>query len=283
MANVWSGAAVAAALREEYKNKAAILKEETGITPGLAILRIGDVAEAKAYEAGIYALGEATGVKVSTVVLSEGVEEDGVIAAIQALNADDTVHGVITMRPFPANIRESAVAAALDPAKDVDGMTPGSLTGIFTGTHVGFAPCTSEACVKILEHYGVAMAGKRAAVLGRSMTVGKPAAMLLLEKNATVTLCHSRSEELDKVCREAEILVVGIGKANAIGREHIREGAYIVDAGISVMDGAFVGDVEEAAAAEKAAAYAPVSDGVGAVTVSLLMGHTVEAARRSGK
>ncbi|MBR4869654.1 MAG: bifunctional 5,10-methylene-tetrahydrofolate dehydrogenase/5,10-methylene-tetrahydrofolate cyclohydrolase [Oscillospiraceae bacterium] len=283
MANVWSGAAVAAALREEYKNEAAALLKETGIVPGLAILRIGDVAEAKAYEAGIYALGEATGVKVSTVVLSEGVEEAGVIEAIEKLNKDESIHGVITMRPFPANVRESAVAAALDPAKDVDGMTPGSLTGIFTGTHVGFAPCTSDACVKILEHYGVALAGKRAAVLGRSMTVGKPAAMLLLEKNATVTLCHSKSEDLAAVCREAEILVVGIGKANAIGRDHIREGAYVVDAGISVIDGAFVGDVEEAAAAEKAAAYAPVMDGVGAVTVSLLMGHTVEAARRSGK
>ncbi len=280
---MWSGAAVAEALREQYKTEAADLLRKTGIVPGLAILRIGDVAEAKAYEAGIYALGEATGVKVSTVVLPEGVDEAGVIAAIEKLNADETVHGVITMRPFPANVRESAVAAVLDPKKDVDGMTPGSLTGIFTGTHEGFAPCTSDACVKILEYYGVALAGKRAVVLGRSMTVGKPAAMLLLEKNATVTLCHSKSENLADVCREAEILVVGIGKANAIGRDHIREGAYIVDAGISVIDGVFVGDVEEAAAAEKAAAYAPVMDGVGAVTVSLLMGHTVEAARRSAK
>ena len=281
MASVWSGAAVAAALREQYKKEASALLAETGVIPGLAILRIGDVAEAKAYEAGIYALGAETGIKVSTVVLPEGVDEAGVIAAIEELNRDESIHGVITMRPFPANVRESAVAAALDPQKDVDGMTAGSLTGVFTGTHVGFAPCTSEACVKILEHYGVAMAGKRAAVLGRSMTVGKPAAMLLLEKNATVTLCHSRSEDLAAICREAEILVVGIGKANAIGRDHIREGAFIVDAGISVIDGAFVGDVEEAAAAEKAAAYVPVSDGVGAVTVSLLMGHTLEAARRA--
>lgn len=281
MAAVWSGAAVAAALREEYKKEAAELKEKTGLVPGLAILRIGDVAEARAYEAGIYALGAETGVQVSTVVLSEGVDEAGIIAAIEALNRDESVHGVITMRPFPANVRESAVAAALDPAKDVDGMTPGSLTGIFTGTHQGFAPCTSEACVKILEHYGVPMRGKRAAVLGRSMTVGKPAAMLLLEKNATVTLCHSKSEDLESICRGSDILVVGIGRANAIGAGHIRPGAYIVDAGISVIDGAFVGDVDQAAAGEKAAAYAPVSDGVGAVTVTLLMGHTVEAARRS--
>ena len=281
MATIWSGAAVAAALREDYKKDAAALKAKTGLVPGLAILRIGDVAEARAYEAGIYALGAETGIRVSTVVLPEGVEESGVIAEIEKLNRDDSVHGVITMRPFPENVRESAVAAALSPKKDVDGMTPGSLTGIFTGTHEGFAPCTSEACVKILEHYGVAMAGKRAAVLGRSMTVGKPAAMLLLEKNATVTLCHSKSEDLESICREADILVVGIGKANAIGEAHIREGAYIVDAGISVIDGAFTGDVSENAAAAKAAAYAPVADGVGAVTVTLLMGHTLEAARRS--
>ena len=137
--------------------------------------------------------------------------------------------------------------------------------------------------MELLSRSGIEVSGKECVVIGRSNIVGKPQAMLLLHKNATVTLCHSKSEELDKICREAEILVVGIGKANAIGREHIREGAYIVDAGISVIDGAFVGDVEEAAAAEKAAAYAPVSDGVGAVTVSLLMGHTVEAARRSGK
>lgn len=282
MAQLLKGLSAANALTETLAMRAAALNKKS-ITPTLAILRVGERSDDISYESGAIKRCAKVGIAVRQFLLSAGCTQAELLSVVRQINEDPSIHGCLMFRPLPDKTMEEAACSLLSPEKDVDGMTPGSLTGIFTGTHVGFAPCTSEACVKILEHYGVAMAGKRAAVLGRSMTVGKPAAMLLLEKNATVTLCHSKSEELDKVCREAEILVVGIGKANAIGREHIREGAYIVDAGISVMDGAFVGDVEEAAAAEKAAAYAPVSDGVGAVTVSLLMGHTVEAARRSGK
>ena len=280
MAVIWKGRPVAAALNEKYKKQAQELRLQ-GITPTLAILCVGKSAAVSAYEKVIYRRGEAVGVNVITKMLPQDVTQLQLLQAIEELNQDASIHGVLMMKPLPKGLSEAEAGRALDPRKDVDGITEGSLAGVFSGAQRGFTPCTSQACVEILDYYGVKCVGKRAAVLGRSLTVGRPAAMLLLERNATVTICHSKTENLAQVCRESDILVVGIGAANLVDASCMRPGQFIVDAGINVLEnGDMVGDVDYDAALENAGSITPVSDGVGTVTTTLLMGHVVEAAQR---
>ena len=277
------GKPVAQALDEATACRCRELKEK-GIVPRLVILRIGRREEDLSYERGALKRCQKVGIEAQVLEMPEEIGEEELLSRIEQLNREPTIHGVLMLRPFPAHIRDERVRAALDPAKDVDGVTDGSLAGVFTGTGRGFAPCTAEACLKILEHYGIDPAGRRAVVVGRSLVVGRPAAMLLLHKNATVTLCHTKTRNLPEICRQAEILVVAAGHMGAVGAESAAPGQTVLDVGIHMgPDGKLRGDTDFAALEPVVGAITPVPGGVGAVTTSVLAEHVAAAALRQSR
>ena len=274
------GKRVAQALDEATARQCGELHEK-GIKPCLAILRIGERADDLSYERGALKRCQKVGIEPRVYALPQDTGEKQLLELVESLNRDETIHGVLMLRPFPAHIRDEAVRATLDPAKDVDGITDGSLAGVFAGTGRGFAPCTAEACIRILEHYHIDPAGRRAVVVGRSLVVGRPAAMLLLHKNATVTLCHAKTQNLPQVCHQAEILVVAVGKMGAVGAECAAPGQIVLDVGIHMgEDGKLRGDTDFAAMEPVVEAITPVPGGVGAVTTSVLAEHVARAAAR---
>lgn len=282
MAEILKGAAVAAALNEKMTALTAALKQE-GILPTLAILRVGERPDDLSYERGAVKRCEAVGVAVKKVVLPELVDQDTLMAQLKALNEDAGVHGILLFRPLPRHLDEEAVRRALAPEKDVDGITDGSLAGVFTGSGRGFAPCTAQACMEILQHYGIDCTGKRAVVIGRSLVVGRPAAMMLMTRNATVTICHTKTADMPEVVRQADIVVVAAGKMETIGASCFRPGQVVVDVGINWNEekGKLCGDVKFEEAEPIVAAITPVPGGVGAVTTAVLVSHVVEAALAS--
>ena len=283
MAQLLKGKEVADALTEKISAKVEKLKS-AGIEPALAILRVGENPSDLSYERGALKRAEKTGVKVRQFIYDESVSQETLLEEIDQINRDPSIHGVLIFRPLPAGIDDEAVRAALLPEKDVDGITEGSLAGIFTGTHRGCAPCTARACMEILAHYGIDLTGKKTAVLGRSLVIGRPAAMLAMEKNATVTVCHSRTgkEEMKNICKESDILIAAMGKAAMVDADYIKEGQIVLDVGINVNEeGKLCGDVDFDAAEPAAGAITPVPGGVGAVTTAVLMLQTVEAAEKT--
>lgn len=278
MAEILKGAPVAAALNEKTAALAAQLRAN-GVEPTLAVLRVGENPSDISYERGIVKRCGELGVAVHHCLLNADCTQDQLMDCLYQLNHDDTVHGILVFRPLPSHLDEEAVRQALLPTKDVDGITDGSLAGVFTGNGTGFAPCTAQAVVEILDHYGVDCSGKNAVVLGRSLVVGRPAAMLLLHKNATVTLCHSKSVDAPAAARAADILVVCLGKAACVSSDYVRPGQTVIDVGIHMgPDGKLCGDVDFAAAEPTVAAITPVPGGVGAVTTAVLLHHVVSAA-----
>ena len=283
MAMLLKGAEVAKALTEGLHAKTEELKKN-GTEPCLAILRVGAREDDLAYERGALKRCEKVGVAVRQVVLPEDVTQDALMENIHALGADEKVHGVLMFRPLPGHLDDEAARAALDPKKDMDGITDGSLAGVFTNTAVGYPPCTAQACLEILKFYNIPLSGKRAVVVGRSLVVGKPAAMMLDRENATVTLCNSRTQNLPDVCREADVVVVAMGRMGFIGAEHLRAGQVVVDVGIHVNEeGKLCGDVRFGEAEPVVEAITPVPGGVGPMTRAMLMLNTVEAAERQGR
>lgn len=281
MAEHWKGAPVAQALTERLIVKANQLKVQ-GIVPTLAIVRVGERPEDLSYERGALKRCEKVGIRVRQFTLPEESSHGDLMAVIEQINADREIHGCLLFRPLPPQIDEAAICAALDPAKDVDGITAGSLASVFTGGGAGYPPCTAQACMEILNYYGCDLTGKRAVVVGRSLVVGKPLSMLLLGKNATVTLCHTRTADLAAECRRAEVLIAAAGRANMIGRDHLAPGQLVLDVGINVDEnGNLVGDVDFAAADEIVGAVTPVPGGVGAVTTSVLAAHVLQAAEQA--
>ena len=251
------------------------------MAPCLAIVRLGARDDDLAYERGAMKRCAAIGIAVRQVVLPEDADTASVLSAIRDINEDDTVHGCLIMRPLPRGVDEAAVCAALTPRKDVDGVTPGAMAAVYEGR--GGAPCTAEACLTLLRHYGVALDGKRAVVVGRSAVIGRPAAMLLLRENATVTICHSHTVDLPAIVREADIVIAALGKAEALGVDCFRAGQTVVDVGIhsSEAKGRMVGDVDFDAAAPIVDTITPVPGGVGAVTTAVLCRHVIEAAEKA--
>lgn len=281
MAELLKGAPVAAALGEKTEQSVAALKER-GVTPCLALLRVGAREDDLSYERGAMKRCEKLGIAVRQVVLPAEADQAALMEEIEKLNRDKDVHGVLMFRPLPKHLDEAAACAALAPEKDVDGITAGSLAGVFMNEKRGFPPCTAAACLEILDHYGLDLAGKRVTVVGRSLVIGKPVAMLLLARHATVTICHTRTKDLAGACAGAEILVAAAGKAGAVGAAHLAPGQVLLDVGIHVTEsGGLCGDVDFAAAEPVAAAITPVPGGVGAVTTAVLAAHVAEAARRS--
>ena len=281
MAEHWKGAPVAQALTERLIVKANQLKVQ-GIVPTLAIVRVGERPEDLSYERGALKRCEKVGIRVRQFTLPEESSHGDLLAVIEQINADREIHGCLLFRPLPPQIDEAAICAALDPAKDVDGITAGSLASVFTGGGAGYPPCTAQACMEILNYYGCDLTGKRAVVVGRSLVVGKPLSMLLLGKNATVTLCHTRTADLAAECRRAELLIAAAGRAGIIGANCLSPGQVVIDVGINVdAAGHLVGDVDFAAAEAVVGAVTPVPGGVGAVTTSVLARHVLDAAAKS--
>ena len=281
MAELWKGAPAAAALTEKLAAQAAGLRE-AGIVPTLAIVRVGERPEDLSYERGAMKRCEKVGIAVKQFILSEDAPEGELLEVIARVNRDPAIHGCLLFRPLPRHMDEAAVCAALDPAKDVDGITAGSLAAVFSGGRRGYPPCTAQACMELLDHYGCGLTGKRAVVVGRSLVIGRPVAMLLLQRNATVTLCHTRTADLAAECRRAEVLIAAAGKAKVIGADHLAPGQVVIDVGINVdEDGSLTGDVDFAAAQDVVRAITPVPGGVGAVTTTVLARHVLEAAARA--
>ena len=280
MAEMLLGRPVADAIREGLAPRIAALQEK-GITPRLAVVRIGEDAGDMAYERSILRACEKLGCAAHSVALPADCAQEELIARIEEINTDASIHGCLLLRPLPKHMDSVKVCDTLVPEKDLDGMGCRALGALFAGRKDAFAPCTAQACLEMLKYYGIDPAGKRAAVVGRSLVIGRPVGQLLLQADATVTLCHSRTPELAAVCREADILITAVGRAGLIGAEHARPGQVILDVGVNSVDGKLCGDVRTDEAAETAAAVSPVPGGVGAVTPAVLLAHLVEAAERN--
>ena len=281
MSVILKGAPVVAAMNEANAARCAALREKS-VIPTLAVVRVGAREDDLSYEKGVMARCAKVGVEVKQFLLSADAAQEELLGVIACINADPAIHGCLLFRPLPRQFDDRTVRAALAPEKDIDGITDGSLAGVFTNTSLGYPPCTAQACLEILKFYGIPLSGRRAVVVGRSLVVGKPAAMMLDRENATVTLCNSRTRDLPEVCREADIVVVAMGKAGAVGAEHLREGQVVVDVGIHVNEeGKLCGDVRFGEAEPLVEAITPVPGGVGTVTTSVLVSHVVEAAEKT--
>ena len=278
MATILKGAPVVAAMNERNALLCEQLKAK-GITPTLAVVRVGEREDDLSYERGVMTRCGKVGVAVKQFVLPADATQEQLLRVLDEVNTDDGIHGCLLFRPLPKQFDDRTIRAALRPEKDIDGITDGSLAGVFTNTDLGYAPCTAQACMEILKYYSVPLSGKRAVVVGRSLVVGKPAAMMLDRENATVTLCNSRTQNLPEVCRQADIVVVAMGKMAAVGADCLRAGQTVVDVGIHVnAEGKLCGDVDFESVSKIAGAITPVPGGVGPMTVALLMRNTAEAA-----
>ncbi len=281
MAELLKGAPVAAALAEKTAADAEALKA-LGITPTLVILRVGAREDDLSYERGATKRCAAAGIEVRSVVLPEDVNQTTLMDTLSSLNEDRSVHGILMFRPLPSHLDEEAARHALAPEKDVDGVTDGSLAGVFTGSHEGFSPCTAQAVTEILNFYNIPLKGKTAAVIGRSLVVGRPAAMLLMEQGVTVTICHSKTSNTAAITKQADIVVAAAGQMRAFGGEYFAPGQVVIDVGIHFNEetGKLCGDVRFEEAEPVVSAITPVPGGVGAVTTAVLVSHVTEAAKR---
>ena len=281
MAELLFGAFVAEKLMEEIRRDTQELKKR-GVTPRLAVLRVGDDADDIFYERSIEKCCGKVGVEMCRVTLPRSVQRAELIAALRALNADASIHGVLPLLPVPAQPRDTAVYETLALKKDVDGVTYRARAALYSGENRGFVPCTACACVEMLKRHNISTEGKRVVIIGRSAVAGKPAAMMLLAEHATVTICHSRSVNLPEVCRKADILVATAGQPGLIGRQHVRAGQVVLDVGTHMDENGIVrGDVRFDEVAPIVSAITPVPGGIGAVTTPILVAHTVEAAKRA--
>ena len=291
MAKLLLGKEVTAALNAKLQAKVAELKAK-GIAPKLGIIRCGENPSDLSYEKGATARAELIGVEVQKFLLPEDVTKAALIDQIKAINADPSIHGVLMFRPLPKHLKadQDEICNALDPAKDVDCMTDLSNAGVFEGRKdLGFPPCTPQACMEILDYYGVDLSGARATVIGRSLVVGKPLAMLLMGKNATVTVCHTRTKDVPEEARRADVLLTSAGALKSLMAEHVRPSQVVIDVSINWDGekpnargglGTIAGDADFEAVEPVVDAITPVPGGVGAVTTSVLFSHVIAAAER---
>ena len=283
MAQLLKGLAVANALTEVLTERVAALNAQN-IIPTLAILRVGERGDDISYETGAMKRCAKVGIAVRQFLLPADCSREQLLAAIREINEDASIHGCLMFRPLPDKAMEEAACALLAPEKDVDCMTSRSLATVFTGKGVGYPPCTAQACIELLDHYGVTLQGKRVAVIGRSLVIGKPVSMMLQARNATVTMCHTRTVDMASVCRNAEILVVAAGKAGVVDSTFAAPGQIVVDVGINVTaEGKLCGDVNFDSVEPIVEAITPVPGGVGSVTTAVLAKHVIEAAEKTVK
>ena len=283
MAELLKGGPAAKAITEDLTSRCKALKEN-GTDPCLAILRIGERGDDIAYENSALKRCETIGVKVRRFTLSAEASKEEVLDTIRMINNDDTIHGCLMFRPLSDRQTEAEACALLDPMKDVDAMTTASLAGVFACRDIGYPPCTAQAVIELLDYYKIPLEGKRVTVIGRSMVIGKPVSMMLQKRNATVTMCHTRTVDLPSACRNAEILVVAAGHAGVVDANYVSKDQVIVDVGINVdPEGNLCGDVRFEEAEPLVKAITPVPGGVGSVTTAVLCKHVIEAAEKTLK
>ena len=290
MAKRLLGKEVNEALVASLQARTAALREK-GVVPTLGIIRLGENPSDLSYEKGATKRAEEVGVAVKNYILPETATKEEVLAVIDQVNADDSVHGVLMFRPLPKHLKadQDEICNRLAPKKDVDSMTHMSNAGVFEGQALGYAPCTPAACMEILDHYGIDCKGKNAVVIGRSLVVGKPAAMMLMAKNATVTVCHTRTVNTAEICRNADIIVSAAGVLNSLTKDFVRPGQVVIDVSMNWNPekitakgkGGMSGDCVFEEVEPIVEAITPVPGGVGAVTTSVLMKHVVEAAEKA--
>lgn len=276
MSTIIDGKAISAEIREDLKKKVTKLKGK-GIVPGLAVVLVGDDPASAIYVRNKERACQEVGMHSVVHRLDAETTEEQLLSLVDNLNNDASIHGVLVQLPLPGHIDEMAVLRAINPDKDVDGFHVISAGRLFVGEK-GFVACTPKGIMKLIKSTGVDICGKKAVVVGRSNIVGKPVSMLLMAENATVTMCHSRTQNLPQVCAEADILVAAIGRPEMITGEYIKEGAVVIDVGTSRVDGKLKGDVLFEEAKEKAAFITPVPGGVGPMTITMLIDNTIEAA-----
>lgn len=279
MAELLKGAPVAKKLTAELAERAESLRG-VGVVPTLAIVRVGEREDDLSYERGALKRCEKVGIDARRIVLGADASQGDLMDAIGRINADRAIHGCLVFRPLPKHLEGQAVSQALDPAKDVDCMTPSSLLSTLAGAGAGYAPCTAEAVIQLLDHYGVELDGANVVVVGRSLVIGRPVAAMLTARNATVTMCHTHTRDLAAVCRRADIVVAAAGHARMLGADAFALGQTVVDVGINWDEqaGKLVGDVDFDAAEPVVNAITPVPGGVGSVTTAMLAKHVIEAA-----
>ncbi|MBQ7328644.1 MAG: bifunctional 5,10-methylenetetrahydrofolate dehydrogenase/5,10-methenyltetrahydrofolate cyclohydrolase [Oscillospiraceae bacterium] len=289
MAKQLLGKEVNEALVAALQGRTAALKEK-GVTPTLGIIRLGENPSDLSYEKGATKRAEEVGVAIKNYILPEETTKEELLKVIDGINADDSVHGVLMFRPLPKHLKadQDEICNRLDPKKDVDSMTHMSNAGVFEGQDLGYAPCTPAACMEILDYYGIDCKGKNAVVIGRSLVVGKPAAMMLMGKNATVTVCHTKTVNTAEICKKADIIVTAAGVLGSLTKDFVSEGQIVIDVSMnwnpekitSKGKGGMSGDCVFDEVEPIVGAITPVPGGVGAVTTTVLMKHVVEAAEK---
>ncbi len=282
MAKLLKGKDVVETLNADLIERVNALKNK-GTTPTLGILRVGAREDDLSYERGALKKCQQVGVEVQVTELPEDVSAEVFFDTLEKLNNDIKIHGILMFRPLPKHLDGEKARTLLKAEKDVDGCTDLSLAGVFTNTKLGFAPCTAEAAMEILKYYGIPLSGKKVAVIGRSLVIGRPVAMMLMHENATVTICHTKTVDVPAITRNADIVVVASGQMESVGAEFLREGQTVIDVGISWNDakGKLCGDVCFDEVEGIVDAITPVPGGVGGVTTSILVKHVVEAAERA--
>lgn len=286
MAMIIDGKAIAQQIRDGLKAEVVKLQREKGITPGLAAVLVGENPASKVYVNMKAKACEEVGIYSEKIHLPADTPQERLIELVHQLNQNKKIHGILIQLPLPPPLDEHAVLQEVDPNKDVDGFHPVNLGKLLSAKFWNelppFVPCTPAGCIKLIESTGTEIEGKNAVVVGRSVIVGKPAAMLLLAKQATVTVAHSRTKNLKEICRQADILVVAVGKAGLVTAGMIKPGAIVIDVGVNRMsDGKLVGDVDFEGAKEVAGYITPVPGGVGPMTIAMLLSNTVASAKRS--
>ena len=282
MARILKGKEVADALTARMQQDVEELKAQ-GVTPTLCIFRVGERPDALAYERGATKRAQAAGVKVKNLILPADVPQDVFDRELGRVNEDDTIHGILLFMPLPRHLDTERARQMLNPAKDVDGCTDLSLAGVFTNTKTGFPPCTAQAAMEILHHFDIPVSGKKAAVIGRSLVIGRPVGMMLMHENATVVNCHTRTVDVPSITREADILIAAAGRLHSVTRDFTNPDQVVIDIGINWDEekGGISGDVAFEDVEPHVQAITPVPGGVGSVTSSVLIGHVIEAAKRT--
>lgn len=271
---ILNGKDVAAFHRKRIMLELAAFREQKGTEPELAIVMAGDDAPSAMYAASMKKTAESVGLKACIYQHEEGVREEDLLALIDRLNENRSVFGILLMMPLPSYLDSQRIINRIDPLKDVDGLTDANIANLYTG-RAGFVPCTPQAVMAILDYYHISLSGKEVVIIGRSNVVGKPLAQLSLQQNATVTVCHSRTDDLRAVCRRADVIMAAVGKAGLVTGDMIKPGAVVIDVGINRVGGKTVGDVAFEDAASSVGAITPVPGGVGAVTTMMILENVV--------
>ena len=282
MAEIWKSKPVVDAMVARMQGETAAFMER-GIIPTLCIVRVGERPDDLAYERGAVKRCESVGVRVEKVVLPADITQADFDEAFASVNRDPSIHGILLFRPLPKQLDNERARQMLYPAKDVDGCTDASLAGVFTNSKVGFPPCTAQAAMELLHHYGVDPKGKKAAVIGRSLVIGRPVAMLLMHENATVVNCHTRTVDVPSITRQADILIAAAGQLHSVTPDFTNPDQVVIDVGINwdAQKGGISGDVDFDAVEPLVRAITPVPGGVGSVTSCVLASHVIEAAKRA--